>query len=104
LIKSRHGLITWSNPGAQNMLGYSGKQLQEVPFFDLFSPGVGDLLMESCMPTLMSGSSYNERLNLLHRSTGTLTLDVSATSLSFEIQEILWTLMVPTTSATPHPA
>jgi hypothetical protein len=52
----------------------------------------------------MSGSSYNERLNLLHRSTGTLTLDVSATSLSFEIQEILWTLMVPTTGATPHPA
>jgi nitrogen-specific signal transduction histidine kinase len=97
LLKTRNGLITWSNPGAQHWLGYSGKQLQDAPFSDLFSKDVGEQLLESCMPTLMAGASYTERLTLLSRSTGSVTLDVSATSLSFENQEILWTLMVPMT-------
>jgi nitrogen-specific signal transduction histidine kinase len=99
LIKTRYGLISWSNPGAQRMLGYSGKQLQDAPFFNLFAQGVGELLMESCMPALMAGASYTERLTLLSRNAGTVTLDVSASNLSFENEEILWTLMAPTTSA-----
>ncbi len=96
LIKSRYGLISWSNTGAQRMLGYTGKQLQDAPFADLFAKGVGELLMETCLPILMVGSSYTDRLTLLPRSVGTVTLDVSATCLSFENQEILWTLMAPT--------
>lgn len=104
LLKTCYGLITWSNPGAQHMLVYTPNQLQDAPFSSLFPQGVGELLLESCMPTLMAGASYTERLSLAPRSTGTVTLDVSATSLSFENQEILWTLMVPSTSPTHSPA
>jgi PAS domain-containing protein len=93
LIKTRNGLISWSNPAAQRMLGYSGKQLQDAPFTDLFAQDVGESLMEACLPTLMAGASYSARLSLLPRAAGTVTLDLSATSISSNEQEILWTLV-----------
>ena len=93
LIKTRQALITWSNPAAQRMLGYSAKQLLGAPFTDLFAKGVGELLMEACLPTLMAGASYSNRMTLLPRSAGTVTLDISATSTSIAQQEILWTLV-----------
>jgi hypothetical protein len=77
------------------MLGYSAKQLLEAPFTELFAQGVGDLVMEAAQPTLMAGASYQERLTLLPRAAGTMTLDLTATSISDAQQEILWTLMVP---------
>jgi PAS domain-containing protein len=95
LIKTRNAVISWSNPAAQRMLGYSGKQLLNAPFTDLFAQGVGELLLDSCLPKLMAGASYSERLTLLPGSAATLTLDVSASSTSFAQEEILWTLMVP---------
>ena len=93
LIKTRQALITWSNPAAQRMLGYSAKQLLGAPFTDLFAKGVGELLMEACLPTLMAGASYSNRMTLLPRSAGTVTLDISATSTSIAQQEILWSLV-----------
>jgi nitrogen-specific signal transduction histidine kinase len=96
LLKTREGLIIWSNPTTLRMLHHSDKQLHNAPFANLFAPGVGDLLMESCLPALMAGASYTERLTLLPRSADSVTLELSATILCFEKQEILWTLMVPT--------
>jgi hypothetical protein len=69
--------------------------LLAAPFTELFAQGMGDLVMEACQPTLMAGASYEERLTLFPRAAGTVTLDLTATSLSFAQQEILWTLMVP---------
>ncbi len=91
VIKTRQALVHWSNPTAQRMLGYSGKQLLGAPFTDLFANGVGEMLLEACMPTLMAGASYSNRLTLLPRSGGTVTLDLTATSTAQP--EILWTLM-----------
>ena len=95
LIKTHNTVISWSNPAAQRMLGYSSKQLQDAPFADLFAHGVCEALMEACLPTLMAGASYTEQLTLLPRGPGIVTLNVSATSLSFANQETLWTLMLP---------
>ena len=49
--------------------------------------------MEACLPTLMAGASYSNRMTLLPRSAGTVTLDISATSTSIAQQEILWSLV-----------
>jgi PAS domain-containing protein len=95
LLKTRNAVVNWSNPAAQRMLGCTGKQLLDVPFVDLFAMGVGEEVMETCEPTLMAGASFTDRLTLLSRSTGTVTLDVTATSTSMAQQEILWTLMEP---------
>jgi PAS domain-containing protein len=93
LLKTRSTTITWSNPAAQRMLGYTGRQLRDVPFADLFNQGVGERVMENCLPTLMAGASYTDRLDLLQKGAANVTLDLTATSTSFEQQEILWTLM-----------
>jgi PAS domain-containing protein len=93
LLKTRNATITWSNPAAQRMLGYSGRQLRDAPFANLFNQGVGELVIENCLPTLMAGASYTDRLDLLQKGAGSVTLDLTATSTSFEQQEILWTLM-----------
>jgi PAS domain-containing protein len=95
LIKTRAAQISWSNPAAQRMLGYSAGQLQDAPFADLFAQGVGESLMEDCLPMLMAGASYSQRLSLLPRSASSVTLDLTASSMSFAQQEILWTLMLP---------
>jgi PAS domain-containing protein len=97
LVKTRNARISWSNPAAQRLLGYAARQLQDAPFADLFAPGVGASVMEDCLPTLMAGASHTQRLGLLPRSGGRVTLDLTATSLSFADQEILWTLMEPAT-------
>ena len=101
LIKTREGRISWSNPAAQRLLGYSPNQLLNAPFTDLFAPGVGELVLENCLPTLMAGASYRERLSLLPRGAGTITLEVSATGIDLAQEEILWTLMVPVMQIPP---
>jgi hypothetical protein len=52
--------------------------------------------MDSCLPVLMAGATYTDRLPLLPRGSATVTLDISATSTSAGNQEILWTLMETT--------
>jgi PAS domain-containing protein len=96
LIKTCKAHISWSNPAAQRMLGYSGGQLLNAPFTDLFAQRVGEALMDSCLPVLMAGATYTDRLPLLPRGSATVTLDISATSTSAGNQEILWTLMETT--------
>jgi PAS domain-containing protein len=102
LIKTRGALISGSNPAAQRMLGYSAVQLQDAPFADLFAQGVGETVLEDCLPMLMAGASYTQRLTLLPRSAGTLSLEVTASNLSFAQREILWALMAPAATGTSH--
>lgn len=93
LIKTRAGIIRWSNPAAQRMLGYLDKQLLNAPFTDLLAQDAGELLMEICQATVMAGATYASRATLLPGTADTVTLALTATSTAYAEQEILWTLM-----------
>jgi nitrogen-specific signal transduction histidine kinase len=93
LLKTRNGVIHWSNPAAQRLLACSAKQLQDAPFTELFAPGVGEDLLEASLPTLMAGASYTRSLPLLPRPGAKPVLEFCATSTSFAQNEILWTLL-----------
>jgi hypothetical protein len=67
--------------------------LLEAPFHDLFALGVGEALLEDCLPALMAGTSHTQRLPLLTQDRGRVVLELTATSTSFAQEEILWALM-----------
>jgi PAS domain-containing protein len=92
LLKTRAGLITWSNPAAQRMLACSDKHLTDAPLTDLLEPQAAEALMEACLPILMAGASYSARVSMLRRDAGTVALGLTATATSGARQEVLWTL------------
>lgn len=93
VIKTREGVVTWSNLAAQRMLGYAEKQMQDAPFARLMAQDVGELLKETCQPYLMAGITYSSRISMLHRGGHNVELNLTASVSSSARKEAVWTLL-----------
>jgi PAS domain-containing protein len=95
LIKTRGQRISWLNPAAQAMLDYPARHLLDTPFTDLLEAGAGAMLVEACQPFWMAGLSYSAPVSLLTRGGQLLRLDLTASAIAGNGEEVLWTLMEP---------